>query len=264
MTKLCELFSDEAFGFRLKLRRGSLAEFFSPSEAHSRIIAERRRWLEAAPENYLAESKLSPALWSELAATIKQPIDPSDDRMALTAGSTLEPDIVFLQRDATGKFRLTDGVVVFPTGWALPEKIGLTLAETHGVVPGLNAMIGDAIDRFLDQLKPGVAATRSNWGLAATNELNLHPSVNRPRLDDNVTPDQVWLRVEHQILALLPHTDAIVFGIRIELIPLSEVLTEPDARSRLHRALDTMPATVARYKGLAQAMPSLLRMTSLN
>lgn len=259
MPRLSEIFSDEDFGFRLKLKRGSLAKFFTPTDDHSRIIAERRHWLEAAPENYIAEGESSPALWQELGATINHNVD----RLTFTAGTTLEPDIVFLQRDLTGKFRLTDGVVVFPTGWALPEKIGLSLVETHGVVPGLNAMIGAAIDRFLDQLKPGAAATRSNWGLAATDELNLHPNLNRPRLDENVTPDQVWLRVEHQILALLPHTNAIVFGIRIELIPLAEVLAEPDARSRLHRALDTMPASVANYKGLTKAMPSLLRMTGM-
>ncbi len=262
MTKLSELFSDEDFGFRLKLKRGSLADFFTPTHDHSRIIAERRRWLESAPENYLAESKSAPALWPELSAAIKQPLDPNQNRIAFTAGTTLEPDIVFLQRDQAGKFRLTDGVVVFPSGWALPEKIGLTLAETHGVVPGLNAIIGEAIDRFLDQLKPGVAATRSNWGLTATDDLNLHPHLDRPRLNEHATPDQVWLRVEHQILALLAQTGAIVFSIRIELIPLSKVLAEPEASSRLHRALDTMPATVMIYKGLAQAMPSLLRMTS--
>lgn len=263
MTPLSDLFPAEDFGFRLKLKRGSLEDFFAPTQDHSRIIAERRRWLETAPENYLAAGQNSPAPWQELGATLNQPFQTDAGCAAFTAGTTLEPDIVFLQRDSTGLFRLTDGVVVFPTAWALPEKIGLTLAETHGVVPGLNTVIGAAINRFLDHLKPGSAATRTNWGLTATDELNLHPGLTRPRLKVTTSSDQVWLRVEHQILTLLPATSTIVFGIRIELTPLTEVLDDAVAKARLHRLLDTMPATVASYKGLSNAMPVLLNLTRM-
>ena len=92
------------------------------------------------------------------------------------------------------------GVVCFPSSWALAEKIGHPLDFIHAVVPGLNSSIGSIIDTFLSRLEPGIAYERSNWGIAATPELNLHPSLNRPRLKAPLPPDRTWIRVEDQIL----------------------------------------------------------------
>jgi hypothetical protein len=175
---------------------------------------------------------------------------------------SLEPDWVLMVRDNAGKFRVRGGVVVFPSHWSLPEKVGLTLLETHGVVPGLNAAVGTAIDRFLDRLKPGTGAERYNWGLAATAELNLHPALSRPRLSGTPDPNGTWLRVEHQILFVLPDTAAIVFGIRIHLFPLAEILQSRQIKTGLHRILTSMPPTLQTYKGLTPAMPWLLDVTS--
>src|SRR5690606_3651963 len=129
-----------------------------------------------------------------------------DETAGPALATALEPDIVLMMRDERGVFRMAGGAVVFPTGWAPEEKLNRTLAAIHGVVPGLNDAIGVAIDLFLDRLRPGAAATRVNWGLAATDELNLHPALERPRLGEHPDPTNVWLRVEHQILAALPRT----------------------------------------------------------
>jgi hypothetical protein len=262
VSALRQLWDDEDFGFRLILKRGRLAEFFAPTPASSERLAERKRWLIAAPEDYVAESKSGAVVWQEFAELVEQWTGVSMPPRACQVGAGVEPDVVFLRRDAEGVFRITDGVVVFPTSWAFSEKIGLTLAETHGVVPGLNAAIGPAIDRFLHGLKPGVVAARSNWGMAATAELNLHPGLKRPRLTAEVQPDMTWIRVEHQILTVLPRTGAVMFGIRIALHPLTEVLAGVSSMAGLHRALSTMPPPVADYKGLAAAMPELLRLTT--
>ncbi|MCC5022669.1 MAG: DUF3445 domain-containing protein [Candidatus Synoicihabitans palmerolidicus] len=152
--------------------------------------------------------------------------------------------------------------MVFPSWWSLPEKVGRTLPETHGIVPGLNAAIGPVIDRLLNRLKPGTAAERSHWGMAGTQKLNLHPALGWPRLRFGHEVDAIWLRIEHQILASLPRTGAILFGIRLETFPLKDVLADKEAKLRFHRALTTMPGEMVAYKGLAEVWPTLQRLTT--
>lgn len=116
-------------------------------------------------------------------------------------------------------------------------------------MPGLNAALAPPIQQFLARLKPGVAFLRDNWGLAATDELNLHPSrqISAPTLPVNLA--KLWLRVEHQALIALPETRGIIFGIRIALHRLDRIKGTP-AATGLIRSLQTMPSELACYKRL--------------
>lgn len=168
-------------------------------------------------------------------------------RELLRLGHELEPDLLFLSPDRTGQFRLQAGALCFPTGWALEEKIGRPMDVIHGAVPGLNAAIGAPIQQFLSRMKPGVAFLRDNWGIAATDELNLHPARAIEPPKPPVQLERLWLRVEHQALLALPQTRGIVFAIRIALHRLDRIADGP-AAAGLSRALATMPAEVAAYK----------------
>jgi hypothetical protein len=64
-------------------------------------------------------------------------------------------------------------------------------------------------------------------------------------------PDEVWLRVEHQLLFKLPQTGGVLFGIRLTTVPWREVMNVAEAREGLRRALESMPSDAAEYKGLA-------------
>ena len=57
-------------------------------------------------------------------------------------------------------------------------------------------------------------------------------------------------------------TEGIVFGIRIALHPLNTLLADPSLRAGFHRALRTMPADLAAYKGLAEARARLLELSA--
>ncbi|MDB4384924.1 DUF3445 domain-containing protein [Opitutaceae bacterium] len=259
MNDWSDLFPEDDFGFRLTLRRGDPGEFFKPTPDAKEILAERKKALEETPENYAIIAPEGRDAWSEFVRTTRDWVGSEVSADPIVAGAQLEPDVVLLCRDKTGVFRVAGGVVVFPSHWALPEKIGLTLLEVHGVVPGLNAAIGPAINRYLDKIKPGFSAGRPNWGLAATDAWNLHPAIKPPPLMTGTPPDKIWVRVERQILTPLPETGAMLFGIRIERIRLDEVLAAPDTKRRFHRTIATMPAAVATYKGLSAVLPDLLR-----
>jgi dimethylamine monooxygenase subunit A len=257
---IADLFPPEDYRFHLSLRRGDLKVFFAPSPDAPAILAERREWLSRDPARYAALEPDGAAVlaeWSDLV-----------ERWGIRGttchdlGGQLEPDFLLLVRDPAGDFRLRGGALVFPTTWALEDKLGQTLDEIHDVVPGLNRNLSAPINQFLHRLKPGGPAfLRFNWGLAATAALNLHPSQPRPALTVDVEPSQVWLRVEHQILAALATSGGLVFGIRIALHPLKDVIAETDTRRGFHRALRTMPDALAAYKGLLAARPRLLELS---
>src|SRR5690606_26589249 len=181
--------------------------------------------------------------WAAGEGALDAALSGSADVAAL--GARLEPDVLFLSRDVgSGAFRLRGGALCFPTGWALEEKLGRDMDFIHGVVPGLNAALGGPIQQFLAKIKPGIAFLRDNWGLAATDELNLHPARGLPAPAGEVKLDRLWLRVEYQALMALPRTGGIVFGIRISLHRLDTIAGGPVAAG-LARALETMPAEMA-------------------
>lgn len=261
---LSEIFPDEDYRFHLTIRKGDLADFFSPTDPA--VVAERRRWIKSDPERYVAGSDDAAPLLKEFEAFARDKLGRSpasaagDEGLSRLAalGGELEPDFVLLAADAAGVFRVCGGAVCFPTSWALTEKMGLTLDEVHGVVPGLNPALGPTISQFLQKLKVGAAYERSNWGLAATPELNLHPALARPRLSLPLNLEHIWVRVEDQILAALTTPGGILFGIRLRVLPLGQILDDGGFRSGFHRALKTMPDALAAYKGIAPIRDDLL------
>lgn len=262
---LSELLADEDYRFHMGLRRGSAAEFFQPTAQHDALIAQRRRWLRSEPQTYSEFLSESEALLNECLAQARdwQSITPEDhastaaattpSERGLRLGEIWEPDFLLLRANAAGRFQLVGGCVCFPSSWSLAEKIGHPMEFIHGPVPGLNAQLGRSIDAFLAKLTPEAAWFRHNWGLSRSPELNQHPSRPMPRLTESVTLAEAWLRVEQQMLVALPTSNGVLFGIRIAMHSLAEVKEDAATAGRLARALRTMPAQVAAYKGLGMA-----------
>ena len=239
------------------IRGNSFAPATPPGE-----FSANARWLAAELERYAALRSEGGPLLAEFAALCAGwgitagATDRADDSSAgdlnretlLALGRALEPDFLLLSPDSTGAFRLRGGALCFPTGWALKEKVGHTLEFIHGVVPGLNAALASPIHQFLAKLKPGTAFLRDNWGLVATDELNLHPARRIPPPAPPVALERLWLRVEHQALVALPRSGGVLFGIRIALHRLDGVARDGAAAAGLRRALATMPAELAAYK----------------
>ncbi len=269
---LRELLPSEDYRFQLRLTQGAPAEFFAPTAEHTAIAAERSALLATSPARYAAlEPEAEPMLaeaielanaWATLTPEESRRIADANTagERCLVLGAVWEPDFLLLKADAAGALRLRGGCVCFPSSWALEDKMSKTLAEIHGVVPGLNAAIGTPIETFLKRLRSGVAFHRSNWGLARCSNLNLHPALGRPRLASPLAIADVWLRVEHQALVALPKSGGILFGIRIRLHPLTEVKADVEAARGLRHALASMPEAMAEYKGLATVRHELVRL----
>ena len=258
MSDLRALFPAEPHRFRVTLRRGEPAEFFRAQDDSGDLLRERTHWLTQAPARYARLRTEGEPLFEELRQTAAGwGMPPAGDLAAL--GRVWEPDILLLSRDEAGQFRLQGGVLCFPTSWALEEKMGRTLEDIHGVVPGLNPAIGASIRQLLANLKPGPAFLRDNWGIAATAALNLHPAQSCPRPALPLRLDHLWLRVEHQALVALPRTRGLLFGIRIALHRLDHLQADEELRRGLGRALRSMSPALIEYKGLTGVRSSLVQ-----
>lgn len=273
--KFSELFSEGDHRFQIGLRRGQPADFFRPTD--SALLDERRHWLREGgsgrslyagllPEGVpmLRECLRLAQVWGTMtpdaaARCVEGCADSGSDSHSNSVlppaeccarlGENWEPDFLLVR--AVDGFPLAGGCVCFPSSWSLAGKPGLPLAAIHSVVPGLNASLGQGISTLLSRLTPGAAYFRHNWGLSRSPELNQHPVRNLPRLSADVTLEEIWLRVEHQALVLLPESGGILFGIRISMHPLTEVRQDSVAAERLARSLLSMEEDVAEYKGLA-------------
>jgi len=276
MPDWLRLFPDADHRWAMGLRPGLAAEYFAPQDVTGTLLPERAALISAEPEKYALISRDGEAALAEtvalarsLGATIDVAANAPAAALLSALGAAWEPDVVWLQRtggDAephASLNRVVGGIVCFPSSWALADKLELPMADVHEPVPGLNAALARQIDRFLDKLAPGDFWTRENWSLSRSPARNQHTSLQRPphawpRLDAATPLTEVWIRLEHQILLRLPQTGAVLFGIRIESPPLTDLLAQPQAAGRFARMLATRSDDAARYKNFATLRPRLV------
>jgi hypothetical protein len=245
------------------LRHGDATAFLAPSKHADEVRAERIRWLNEDPHKYAAHTptaelslKETVGLANSIGANIDSTLSTCEQLFSL--GCFWEPDFLWLVPDEAGTYRIAGGVVCFPSYWGLQTKLGGTLSETHRPVPGLNAALDRQIETFLDRLVPGEAWLRENAGYSRSAERNQHPERLRQPLDATVTLDDVWIRLEHQMLLKLSLSNSLLFCIRVEVVPLRLVLESPQAAANLIRLLSTMSPAAAEYKGLTSARDAII------
>jgi hypothetical protein len=258
-----DLFPAGDFAFHMRFRRGEILAFYKNTLAHADIIAERRKWLAHDASKYAAALPESEPLLEE-AVEVANSLDISTRAAALpietmlNLGGVWEPDLLLLRSSsATPQPVLVAGCVCFPSSWALEEKIGRPLDTIHTPVPTLNEQFANPVQQFLARMKPGISWERINWGLSRSPELNQHPSRKLPRLDANISAEEVWFRAEYQSLISLPKTGGILFGIRLVIEPFTKLLNDREFVAGLRRALESMPENIAAYKGIAAARERL-------
>lgn len=259
------IFPDTDHRWIMGLRQGELAEFFTNLDPTGAICEEHVRWLDQDLGKYSAVlPEARPALLESvtLANSLGATIDftASETEQLKGLAGFWEADIVWMHPDSHGMYRVAGGIVGFPSSWALREKLGRPMSEVHEPVPGLNQALGRQIDTFLTKQIPGAIWRRENWSLARDGNLNHHVSRPRRKLDETITADEVWIRLEHQLLLKFASSGSILFGIHVELIPFQTVLDEPLAAARFARILSTIGESAAAYKGFATARAALLAM----
>ncbi|MDJ0994772.1 MAG: DUF3445 domain-containing protein [Dinoroseobacter sp.] len=164
-----------------------------------------------------------------------------------TLGRLVSEDFCILQKTAhTTEYRLTAAVLCFPAYWRLADKLGQPLTGIHAPVPVYQDDLARRVNRVFEALRPENPVMRYNWGLAPIADLHTPPQAKAtwPEIKQS-TP--LFLRTERQTLRRLSGSDAVVFGIRSSVSPLSG-LSPKGARAMLE-ALDAQSVEMADYKG---------------
>lgn len=234
------------------IRPGDARAFFAPTERGTELLAERSALIDAFPDRHIAVVPEGEEVLREFLETVEvSPQAGSPHDVMRQIGRMFEPDVLLLRRGTDAELRLVAGALCFPSSWSLQEKMGLTLKDIHAVVPGLQAELGQKIDRFLSIMKPGSAWERANWGLSGFPDGNQHTDLCLPRLSADAPPEDAWLRAEHQLLMPLPKSNGVAFGIRLQIARLGDLVCDPQLLRSMHRQLQTIPPAVAAYKGIA-------------
>ncbi len=166
---------------------------------------------------------------------------PGADDPLVEAAQCIRDDLCVLEV-REGRWRLTAGVVCFPSRWRLADKLGRDVTAIHDPVPRYRQTLGAATDSAMAAVGRMRPRWRVNWTL-----------LDDPALFQPTTPagrahrpgPHSFLRVERQ--CLVPVADAIVFSIRTTVMPVAD-LDEAKASAVLTAAAAS-PQDMARYRG---------------
>lgn len=177
------------------------------------------------------------------------------DHPLVEAALLVSEDLCVLVR--TDAWRLVAAVVCFPSRWDLRAKLGATLSEIHGPVPGYDRALARPVDGFLDRLDAARGFWRLNWTLLDSPDLFL-PDGSRATPSGDLA--DWYFRVERQTFRRLARSGAAVFTIRTYVAPALELARDdPDFVSALTAQMASAPPDVQSYKGWVGVAERLAR-----
>lgn len=119
-----------------------------------------------------------------------QPSSTTPTRTLLqTLGSTIDEDFLFLLPENEGedpKYVLEAYILIAPSGWNPPDKLGKRLAAIHGPVPGYADKLEGSMDRYFKGLEVRKYVKRSNWSITQHEDLFMpNPNSNHGKEGQN-------------------------------------------------------------------------------
>ena len=237
---------DNTYASRIALRCSLISENAEYVLAANPVIEpsvlEFYTWMTRTylPMRFPAVFTLSPSTNSlkNLVTGEELPLVPAAAKQALeTIGQNVDDDFLFLLPTAEeGKYRLEGFITCFPSGFNTSQKLGMSLRDIHGPVPGYAQKLEKSMDRFFAALPVGRIVRRANWSITTHSRLfclsgNHTSPEEAERLAEKGDEDE-WrvedavLRCERQTLHRLPGTKALVFGFKTYQYPLKDVKEE--------------------------------------
>ena len=141
---------------------------------------------------------------------------------------------------------------------------GMSFNEIHGPVPLVSRNGDNLVDRirqFLLGINPGEPWTRINWNLMANRW-----DVNYETMDiwepqrELITPENagklVRLRVEEQKFYRMSRSNAVLFVLNTQFLPLEDLKLRQEWFDLAYSVLSDIPEPMAEYKGIAPYLPA--------
>lgn len=180
-------------------------------------------------------------------------------------GRHVQEDLLLLtQRD--GNLYLDAGQLCFPANWSLAFNIGNVFESIHFPVPGFSgSRLLEKIRKFIMRIEAGQPWVRRNWSLTVDRHLDtsLETSSSWGSKRKAITVDnagsRIHLRVEVQKLFRLPGSNSILFSIHTHLLPVKELVENPQWLRRFHSVLTELPKEISDYKGITPFRTELIQ-----
>lgn len=164
-------------------------------------------------------------------------------------------DLCILMPDEYGVPRLVAAVVCAPNRWRLWDKLGGDMSQIHQPVARYDVDLENPVHAMLARLRPERPVWRINWGVSHHAAL-FQPDT--PPISDDISPADLWFRVEWQTLRRLPITGAILFTIRTYVEKMSDFMQREYAVVHdIGDLINKIPEDVATYKNIAPFRESL-------
>jgi hypothetical protein len=187
----------------------------------------------------------------------------ADEHPLIAAARLVQEDLAVLQ-NIDGEWILTAGAICFPTHWCIADKIGLPLSGVHQPVAHYENDLREKVDRFHDRLTVARPVWRRNWIVTPTRELHLLERGGLPdveathsRIVIEADGSPMWIRSERQTLRRLARSDAIVFTIRVQRVPLGVLRDRPDLAERMLASTRSWDAQKRMYASTGGALDQL-------
>ena len=153
------------------------------------------------------------------------------------AGRLVQEDLCVMDRRGDDVC-LVAASLCFPSHWRLAEKIGGSAAAIHGPVAHYREELQAKVDRYLERLPVDRIGLRRNWTIQDHDTLFVPTYPPRQAgVDATNAGDRLWLRSERQTLRRLPSSGAVLFTIRVQVVPLGVLVERPDVAHALAAAL---------------------------
>jgi hypothetical protein len=177
----------------------------------------------------------------------------------LETAARLVPEDLCLMRRTDAGYILAAACVCFPSRWRLADKIGRSLGEIHGPVPGYDAALGRPVDRFFQKLAVDKPVWRLNWTVHARSEPFQPVAPQIGRIAPAAFAEGVFLRVERQTLRRLPASGDVLFTIRTYIRPLGEIAQDAETARRLAAAIENLPQDMRDYRSMTTFADELVQ-----
>lgn len=145
---------------------------------------------------------------------------------------TIAEDVLVMVRNDQHWF-LAGGVLLFPDQWRMTDKIGKSIADIHGPTDGYDELLEAKVDQFFDRLKAGRLVQRRNWFVHDEPRHFLDHRTSHRSFSDPAEAASLWIRSERQTLQRLERSDAIIFTVKTQFAPMTELAERPAVASKM-------------------------------
>ena len=166
-------------------------------------------------------------------------------------------DVLLLWRDEKA-WRLIGGTLLFPNQWTLDEKIGKTMASIHSPVNGYDELLERRVDSFFDRVSPARPVWRRNWFFHDDPSFFQPERMTQRPITNADEAGELFIRSEWQTLRRLAFSGLIVFTVKTQVAPISQLKARPTLAEKMvvflesasDRSLENKDATT-RHEAIA-------------